>query len=251
MKPGPKRTSPLEQFTKHTSKQQGCWPWLGKQTAQGYGQIRVDEEGEKKRYIYAHRYSHELHNGAIPHGLLIRHSCDNPNCVNPAHLSVGNKVDNALDMVERSRHFMQKRTHCAKGHELSEDNILFHSGRTGRTYRSCAKCYKATTAARTAKHAESARVRSIDRRKNIKLAKFGDDPLAAIFHAVPTYCIGGWCKYKGQQYASQVNVEASTKANMPMLDLFFCLTEMLNGTPIRTVRYHKTKFEPCQLGEHT
>lgn len=36
-------------------------------------------------------------------GLVIRHRCDNPRCINPAHLESGTIADNNLDKVRRSR----------------------------------------------------------------------------------------------------------------------------------------------------
>jgi hypothetical protein len=75
-----------------------CWPWVGGCFADGYGAINVD--GKPQR---APRVSYELKNGPIPEGLHIRHSCDNPKCVNPRHLLTGTPSQNAADKVARGR----------------------------------------------------------------------------------------------------------------------------------------------------
>ncbi|MGW9268361.1 HNH endonuclease [Microbacterium sp. NPDC055599] len=76
--------------------EQECWPWLGTVKKNGYGQFWFNGKPDR-----AHRVSYELTNGEIPEGMLIRHTCDNKRCVNPAHLITGTARDNARDAVER------------------------------------------------------------------------------------------------------------------------------------------------------
>lgn len=75
-----------------------CWEWTGARDENGYGRIR--HEGEKAR---AHRLVYEITHGPLPEDLFIRHRCDNPPCVNPAHLEPGTHQDNMDDTVRRLR----------------------------------------------------------------------------------------------------------------------------------------------------
>ena len=51
----------------------------------------------------AHRLSWIMANGPIQDGLWILHHCDNPPCVNPDHLFLGNRSDNLTDCARKGR----------------------------------------------------------------------------------------------------------------------------------------------------
>lgn len=102
--PGPKAHGSLEfRFWRKVEKGDpaACWLWQGKIERNGYG--RIQQGGKGSPLIGAHRVSYELHHGAIPPGHVVMHSCDNPGCVNPAHLSVGLPVENTADMIGKGR----------------------------------------------------------------------------------------------------------------------------------------------------
>lgn len=89
-----------------------CWPWTAATNEHGYGVMRP--EGQRSGpTVKAHRVSLTLA-GVDIEGLVVRHSCDNPPCVNPAHLSVGTKADNSADMVSRDRHARGSRSGTSK-----------------------------------------------------------------------------------------------------------------------------------------
>lgn len=85
------------------SKQSGeCIEWTGatirSKAYKDYGVCRVDG-----KQMLAHRAAYLVAHGSIPDGLFVMHTCDNPLCVNPDHLTVGTHADNMHDMVAKGR----------------------------------------------------------------------------------------------------------------------------------------------------
>jgi len=87
-----------EKFWNKVGKRDDCWMWIGSISGNGYGSISVNE-----KTMRAHRFSWELHNGPIPHGMNVLHKCDVRSCVNPSHLFIGSQQDNMDDMVAKGR----------------------------------------------------------------------------------------------------------------------------------------------------
>jgi hypothetical protein len=99
----------MELVGKHLSNyvetETGCWEYQGYCDPQGYGLINTTiGERSKKAYSYrTHRLSYYYHTRTDPTSLVVRHDCDNPCCINPAHLRSGTIKDNINDRIERGR----------------------------------------------------------------------------------------------------------------------------------------------------
>jgi len=86
--------------------QTGCWLWLGtvRSIKQPYGRMIIGSRTDgTRRSIGAHQFSYMAFVGAVPPGQCVCHTCDNPRCVNPYHLFLGSKKDNAVDMTRKGR----------------------------------------------------------------------------------------------------------------------------------------------------
>jgi hypothetical protein len=82
-----------------------CWIWEGRRSRGGYGLFRYRwfQRPLAQRGRSSHRASWAECFGPIPPGLCVLHKCDNPPCVNPAHLFLGTHADNMRDMWAKGR----------------------------------------------------------------------------------------------------------------------------------------------------
>ncbi len=106
----------------------GCWLWTGTTDRFGYGQ-----SWHNGRHAKSHRLSWFLAYGSDAGEMLVLHRCDNPPCVNPAHLFLGTNIDNVRDMMRKGR-TRKSMSHCKRGHSLEDAHI------TGQGHRDCRQC---------------------------------------------------------------------------------------------------------------
>ena len=87
----------------------GCFEWQSYRNNKGYGVIRFNG-----KYRGAHRVSYEAFRKPIQSGLFVCHHCDNPCCINPAHLFLGTRKDNQDDSIKKGRHTHGEKVNTAK-----------------------------------------------------------------------------------------------------------------------------------------
>lgn len=121
-----------ERFFVKVQKSNNCWNWLAG-TNRGYGRFGVNGVN-----IQAHRISLELSGVVIPKGRVIDHICRNRKCVNPKHLRVVTRKQNALENSDSVCVRHASKTHCPKGHLYSGTNLRLYKGS-----RKCVACVNA------------------------------------------------------------------------------------------------------------
>lgn len=103
-----------------------------------YGHVRTGRQ-------WAHRAAWESAHGPISSGLVVRHTCDNPRCINLEHLLLGTVADNQRDMAERGRGRNQNtdKDSCRQGHPLDGSNLQLWIDKRGGKHRHCRACKNA------------------------------------------------------------------------------------------------------------
>lgn len=119
-----------------------CWPFQGARNGDGYGQVSY-----RGRLRQAHRVAFILWHGPTMEGIgrwdIVLHSCDNPPCCNPRHLTLGTTADNNDDMRAKGR--AKEHTHGAQ-HGTYSGYIRHATRRAGWTMPACDECKAANTA---------------------------------------------------------------------------------------------------------
>lgn len=95
----------------------GCWICVNHQLDKdGYPRFVRD-----KKKVTMSRYVFELYKEQIDKGNIILHSCDNPSCINPKHLSQGTHKENSEDRNRKKRQAYGIKNGNVK---LTEDKVL-------------------------------------------------------------------------------------------------------------------------------
>jgi hypothetical protein len=132
----------------------GCWHWTGTVGSNGYGRMAIrDRRGVQLSYC-AHRIGYEHLVGPVPDGYELDHTCENPLCVNPAHLEPVSHKTNVLR--GNSPHAKNAaKTMCHNGHELSGYNLVIRWEPTTKgAARKCRTCEAANAKRWRNKHKE-------------------------------------------------------------------------------------------------
>lgn len=121
-----RKNNPEKFWAKVKKEPNACWIWTGSGNPDGYGIVSVSNSR-----MSTHRYSYELAFGKIPEGLHVLHKCDNPPCVNPAHLFLGTNADNMEDKNVKDRAGLKLKT--------KDVHAIIDACKSGCTQRSVAK----------------------------------------------------------------------------------------------------------------
>lgn len=110
------RPDPITRIFMKTEVTDTCWLYKGAINSWGYGSIRIDG-----KTLHVHRFLYETFFGPLGKNQLCCHTCDVPNCINPAHIFIGSSKDNSDDMRRKNRAAIGSKQGKSK---LKEDDII-------------------------------------------------------------------------------------------------------------------------------
>ncbi|MFJ8855206.1 HNH endonuclease [Streptomyces sp. NPDC102437] len=98
----------VERYRSHVLRRgpDDCWWWTHSLSDTAHGTFRGGSRTTKtSRVVLAHLFGYRLSYGenSIPRGFVVRHTCDEPPCQNPAHWILGTRGDNNRDAASRRR----------------------------------------------------------------------------------------------------------------------------------------------------
>ena len=116
---GQRRKDPIQRILDRVEgdlQEDSCWNTTGHHDKDGYSKVWVHPT-----YKSSHRIMYEVFNGSpIPPGMVVRHKCDNPSCVNPNHLEIGTQKENQEDKSNRGNSTRGSKSHLSK---LTEEQV--------------------------------------------------------------------------------------------------------------------------------
>ena len=140
-------------FEEKVERTDSCWIFNGAKSSKGYGSVRTRQP---RKMVGAHILAYQKWVGQVDEGMHVLHSCDNPSCVNPEHLSLGTNADNMADRNSKNRQaraFNTPKTKLTK-EEADEIRDTYLSSKsigskkhTGISYRQLANDYGVTQGA--------------------------------------------------------------------------------------------------------
>lgn len=137
----------MDRFFDNVDATGDCHIWLAGKTPNGYGRVTLNGKSHG-----AHRVAWCLSMGiSIDHpsidGMVVCHTCDVKECVNPSHLFLGTQKDNVADMLKKGRGNHPKGS-AHHGAKLIEGDIprIRDMIRCGATSRSIANLFKVSPA---------------------------------------------------------------------------------------------------------